>query len=113
MKQLRYLEEVSLYKNTYGSLPNGSRGIINKELIGMYNVQVQELTDEVSATIYGSNINKMYRMSSVNHSLERYLSTKMTPLEDNITKYTILYLGKKYAVRTAKKGWIDVEFYDL
>ena len=106
---LRYLSPITLkqaskikqangtYKNTY-------------ENIGSYKVQKQSLTDdEVSATVYGANINKMLRISSPLSNLEEYLLPKVDNKEDNISNYYIEYKNKTYKIVAVAEDRIDIE----
>ena len=77
--------------------------------IGNYKVIMQELTDEISANIYGANLNKMSRLSSPNTRLEKYLRTKVNNEVDNISKYFIIIDGTEYKIVSVKNNWIDIE----
>ena len=45
--------------------------------INDYRIQEQTLQDEVTSTIYGADVNKMLRVASPLHRLERYLLPKV------------------------------------
>jgi hypothetical protein len=77
--------------------------------IGNYKVIVQEVNDKVSANIYGANINKMLRVSSVNRILEILLKEKMNNSSDNISKYRLSYEDSKYKIIDVKTKYIDIE----
>lgn len=70
---------------------------------------LQELNDEVSANVYGANINKTFRLSTPYNKLENYLSTKLNNSEDNISKYYLLIDSKRYKVISVKSKWVDIE----
>lgn len=107
--QLRYLENVVLKKATKTKQSNGAF-IDTYEIINNYNVRVEEITDEASASIYGSTINKMYRITSPRRELEIYLKTKITDSSDNISKYYIEYNNGLYKISAVRKNWIDIEY---
>ena len=72
MKLIRTLKEVSLLKATKQKQPNGVY-VKSYQLIDNYNVAIANLTDEVSATIYGANIDKMLNISDALGKLFLYL----------------------------------------
>lgn len=110
--QLRYLEKIQVMKATKTKQPNGQ--YINTYVkVKDYKVQLQELTDEVSASIYGDTINKMYRISSPLKALEQYLKPKMNSKADNISLYVIKYNNAYYSIRATKENWIDIEYKEL
>lgn len=108
MKQLTRLESIDLYSIGKESLPDGDSQETETK-IGTYKVVIQELNDNVSATIYGSDINKILRVSSVNKILEILLKEKLNNTSDNISKYRISYRDSKYKIRDVKSKYIDVE----
>ena len=71
--------------------------------------KIKELNDNVSATIYGADINKILRISSVNKILEILLKEKLNNSSDNISKYRISYDTSKYKVKDVKSKYIDIE----
>lgn len=75
-----------------------------------YSVILQELTDEVSASIYGANLNKTYRVSSPRQTLEIYLQGKLNNTSDNISKYFLFIQDKQYKIVSVKEQWVDIEF---
>lgn len=105
---LRYLERATLQKATKVAQTNGTyTQTLTNEAI--YNVQEQELTDEISASIYGANIYKMIRIKSVKHELEDYLYTKVNNKEDNISNYYIKINNRTYKVKSVSLKGIDLE----
>ena len=108
MKQLTRLESIKLYRIGKETLPDGDVRETETQ-IGTYKVVIQELNDNVSATIYGANINKILRISSVNKILEILLKEKLNNTSDNISKYRISYGISKYKVKDAKSRYIDIE----
>ena len=80
-KQLTRLKDCNLIKVSKESTDDGD---FTEELsnVGVYSIITQELTDAVSATIYGSNISKMVRISSVHRLLEILLKSKVNNTED-------------------------------
>ena len=108
MKQLTRLESIDLYKIGKEILPDGDSQE-TETLIGTYKVVIQELNDNVSATIYGADINKILRISSVNKILEILLKEKLNNSSDNISKYRISYGESSYKVKDVKSKYIDIE----
>lgn len=108
-KQLRYLITCNLYTVAQTKQANGYVTETNT-LVDSYNVQIQEIDDEVSASVYGTRINNMLRISSPHRTLERYLKAKITEGSDNITKYNITIGNKRYTIISVKNNWVDIEF---
>ena len=108
MKQLTRLESIELYKIGKEILPDGDSQE-TEILVGSYKVVIQELNDNVSATLYGADINKILRISSVNKILEILLKEKLNNSSDNISKYRISYGTSKYKVKDVKSKYIDIE----
>lgn len=105
--QLRYLDDCALIHNTKVKQPNGSY-TLNVNIIGVYKAQIQKLTDSISATIYGADINRMYRFSSPLKDLEKAIADRFNYDEDNITNYSIKYHDKYYKVVAVNDNWVDV-----
>lgn len=108
MKQLRYLKIIELDKATTTTQTNGARVSVYAK-VGDYRVQTQELTDEISASIYGADINRMYRISSPRYNLEAFLATKNNNSGDNVSQYSFLLNNARYKIRAVKEHWIDIE----
>lgn len=109
MIQLRKLENCILQSSIKEKQNNGTCKNYYVD-IKNYKIELQELTDQVSANIYGANINKTYRIVSPYHELENYLLTKLTSnSEDNISKYFISFKGNRYKIVAVKTGWVDIE----
>ena len=106
---LRYLKPVTLQKASKQKQANGTYKNMY-EKISVYNVQKQDLTDdEVSATIYGANINKMLRISSPLGKLEEYLLPKVDNKQDNISYYYIVMGTKTYKIASVAEDRIVIE----
>ncbi len=110
MMQLRRLSEVTLQQATKTKQPNGYSTSL-PATIGTYKVIVQTITDEVSGSIYGANVNNMLRLSSVRGELESFLSSKITDGSDNLSQYSILIGNKRYGI-IAVNSRVDVEFLE-
>lgn len=108
MKLIRYLKEVSLLKSTKVKQPNGVY-VKSYTEIGTYNVKIDELQDEVSATIYGANIDKMLNISDALGVLSCYLSPKVENTNDNISLYFIQIDNTLYKIVSVKKKSINIE----
>ena len=76
MKQLRYLESVELDKGTKTKNANGSY-METYVKIGDFLIQKEEISDSISASIYGAKIDRMYRISSPRRALEGVLNVLM------------------------------------
>lgn len=108
MKQLRRLKDCELQKSIKKKQANGTY-ISDYETISKYKIVLQELIDQVSASVYGANINKTYRVSSPYNCLENFMKTKSTDGEDNISKYYLLIDTKRYKIVSVKNKYLDIE----
>lgn len=104
--QLRYLITVSLYKLIKTKRPNGTEKIDYLHE-GDYSVHAQEISDDVSASIYGADLNQMTRIRSINGELEKELKPKMTNESDNISKYIIVVDDVAHSIK-AVKSYVDM-----
>lgn len=104
--QLRYLADCALLHNTKVKQPNGSY-TLTLEVVGLYKAQIQKLTDSISATIYGADINRMYRFSSPLKELEKAIANKFNFNEDNVTNYSIKHEDKIYKIVAINDNWVD------
>lgn len=107
--QLKRLVECSLNLKIREKQPNGTYKETGRTLIDNYKVEKEELVDQVSATIYGANVNKTYRLHSNLRKLENYLLEKVNHDEDNVSKYFITIGNDNFKIVAVKKKWIDVE----
>lgn len=107
-KQLIKLKGCELYKVTPTSTDDGD---ITESYtkVGDYSITIQELTDTVSASVYGANINKMLKISSVHQILEILLKSKLNNSSDNISKYRIYFDNIYYKIVDVKSKYIDIE----
>jgi len=105
---LRYLIDSELKKAIDIPQPNGTL-IHDYESVDKYRVHFYELYDDVSANVYGASLNKMYRITSPNRKLERFLEPKVNTTDDNISNYFIFIKERKYRIVSVKINWIDVE----
>ncbi len=105
---LRNLKSCKLKKAIQEKQPNG---VVKDSYcdVSSYNVSIQELTDEVSASIYGANIIRTYRVMSPLKALEKFLFTKLNNTPDNISKYYLFIDGKQYKIVSVRTNWVDVE----
>lgn len=107
MKQLRYLIEVEIDKATKTKMENGAV-VASYAKVSDYLIQKQELTDEISASIYGADVNRMYRISSPRHQLETFLRQKVNNTSDNISLYSVVLNGFRFKIVAVKEHWIDI-----
>lgn len=108
MKLLRYLIDAELSKSSPAKQPNGVY-IKNLEYLDTYKVQKQDLIDEVSASIYGADINKMLKISTPLKNLENLLMEKVDNKEDNISLYFITIKNTRYKIKAVSKSSITLE----
>ena len=105
---LRYLERATLKKSTKTKQANGTY-LETLETKKIYNVQTQELSDEISASVYGANIYKMIRIKSIRHELEDYLYAKVNNKLDNVSNYYIVINSRTYKIVAVNLKGIDLE----
>ena len=101
---------IELKKATKVKQDNGIY-IDNYESIDNYYTQKQSIADEVSATIYGANLNNILRLKSTDRSLEDYLKSKLNNQQDNISKYFIFIDNIQYKIIAVNDEYIDIERY--
>ena len=101
---------IELKKATKVKQDNGIY-IDSYESINNYYTQKQSLADEVSATIYGANLNNILRLKSTDRSLEDYLKSKLNNQQDNISKYFIFIDNVQYKIIAVNDEYIDIERY--
>ena len=78
-------------------------------LVSSYSIQTQELNDDISASIYGADLNKIVRIKSINRELEVYLKSKLNNDDDNISKYYIIMDDTQYKIKSVRENWIDIQ----
>lgn len=105
--QLRYSKNAELKKVSKTKQPNGTY-IETLDLISSYSIQTQEISDEVSVSMYGADIYKMLRIMSINKELEAYLKPKVNDTNDNITLYCVFIDNIKYKIKSVRENWIDI-----
>lgn len=108
MNQLRYLKKATLLKETLTKQDNGY-SLSSTETIGTYSIQIQKVTDSISATIYGADISRMYRVCTPYHTLENCLNEKFNFDDDNISTYFLEIDSKRYEVSSINDNWVDVK----
>lgn len=105
------LKEISLYLISTTQSPDGDY-IKTTSLVNNYKAVIEELRDEVSANIYGADINKMIRISSTHYDLEAYLYSKLNNTSDNISKYEIWYGQNKFSISNLTHKYVDCKRYE-
>lgn len=105
---LRHLKTITLKKSITVKQPNGSR-TEEYEVIGKYEVQKQELDDQISASIYGANIVNMCRIKSPLSNLENLLKLKLNNTTDNISKYFIFIDSNRYKIKSVNNKGVEIE----
>lgn len=105
---IRHLKTITLKKSVTTKQANGSRKE-EYEIIKDYEVQKQELDDQISASIYGANIINMCRIKSPLLDLESLLQTKLNNTNDNISKYFIFINENKYKIKSVNSKGVVIE----
>ena len=105
---LRYLETITLKKGTKTKQKNGSH-LETYEKIKDYQVQIYELDDEISASIYGANLVNMLRIKSPLSQLETVLKAKLNNKADNISQYYIFINEAKYRIKSVNSKGVEIE----
>lgn len=108
MKLVRYLEPAKLLKSVREKQTNGAM-IDTYSDIQLYKIQANTLNDEVSATIYGSNVVNMLSISTALGNLEELLQTKINNKKDNISLYFIEYNNSIYKIKSVSDNSIIIE----
>lgn len=106
--QLRYKKNAVLKKVVYQKQDNGVK-VANYFIVGKYIVQINDIQDEVSASIYGADICGMIRMSSIRNDLEKFLKDKVNNSSDNISNYFMEFNNKLYKIISVKEEFIDIK----
>ncbi len=63
----------------------------------------------MSASIYGSNLVNVKRISSPLKDLEKFLLTKVNNKKDNVSKYFIFVNGVIYKIISVTDSRVDIE----
>jgi len=105
---LRYLKNVTLKKGTKGRASNGNP-VETYEEVSKHKVQIQELDDEISASVYGASIINMYRIKTPLGGLESFLRQKVNNKQDNISQYYIFINNDKYRIKSVNSKGIEIE----
>lgn len=77
--------------------------------IGNYQAQIQEIDDQISASIYGASIVNMLRLKTPLGRLENILKSKLNNETDNISKYFIFIEDSKYKIKSVNSKGIEIE----
>ena len=105
---VRRLERITLKKVVKSKQANGSY-IENFQKIKDYDIQRQELDDEISANIYGASIVNMLRIKTPLRNLEDLLSKKLNNKSDNISQYYIFINETKYRIKSVNSKGVVIE----
>lgn len=105
---LRYLKSITLKKSIPVKQSNGSR-MEEYKTIGNYQAQIQEIDDQISASIYGASIVNMLRLKTPLGRLENILKSKLNNETDNISKYFIFIEDSKYKIKSVNSKGIEIE----
>lgn len=106
--QLRYLQSVSLKKANKVKQSNGVY-VDSYDLVKNYRAQLEDLSDEVSASIYGANLYKVKKVRSPKGTLEKYLATKLNNDADNISKYFLFIDEVIYKINDSQISGVTIE----
>lgn len=105
---VRRIEKIALKKVVKSKQANGSY-IENFQKIKDYDIQKQELDDEISANIYGASIVNMLKIKSPLRNLEDLLSKKLNNKSDNISQYYIFINENKYKIKSVNSKGVVIE----
>jgi len=105
---IKNLEKATLKKAVKEKTSTGSLINTSYTKIDDYRIQEQTLQDEVSSTTYGSDVNKMLRVASPLHRLERYLLPKVDNKDDNISLYYLFYKDVQYKIVAVRNYYLDI-----
>lgn len=108
MKLIRYLTEAKVLKSVKEKQANGSY-VKSFQLVDTYNVQINNLEDEISATIYGANIDKMLSIMDALKKMYVFFIGKVDNIQDNISLYYIQIGNVKYKINSVKESGIVIE----
>lgn len=108
MKLVRYLKPGMLVKSTKVKQANGTI-VDTYQDIQEYKIQANTLNDDISATIYGSNVINMLAISTALGDLESLLQSKINNKEDNISLYFIKFKNSIYKIKSVSDNSIVVE----
>ena len=106
---IKNLEKATLKKGIKERTSTGNLIVDRYEVINDYRIQEQTLQDEVTSTIYGADVNKMLRVASPLHRLERYLLPKVDNIEDNVSDYYLFYKDVQYKIVAVRNYYIDLK----
>ena len=105
---IKNLEKATLKKATKTRTNTGNLVNTEYEKIDDFRIQEQVLQDEITSTMYGADVNKMLRIASPLHRLERYLLPKVDNIEDNISNYYLFYKNVQYKIVAVRDYYIDI-----
>lgn len=105
---IKNLEKATLKKATKTRTNTGNLVNTEYEKIDDFRIQEQVLQDEITSTMYGADVNKMLRIASPLHRLERYLLPKVDNIEDNISNYYLFYKDVQYKIVAVRDYYIDI-----
>lgn len=108
MKLVRYLKPAMLLKSTKVKQANGTI-VDTYSDVKEYKIQANTLNDDVSATVYGSNVINMLSVSTALGDLESLLQSKINNKEDNISLYFIKFRNSIYRIKSVSDNSIVVE----
>lgn len=111
MIQLSRLKDVELQKAESLKQDNGAM-VSNYTTVASFQCVVEQLSDAVSASIYGADVTRMYRLTSVHNALEQLLASKMNNTSDNISKYFIMYNNIRFKIVSVRENGIDIRAYE-
>lgn len=106
---IKNLNKATLKRGIKTRTTTGNIVVNEYEKINDYRVQEQTLQDEVTSNIYGSDVNKMLRVASPLHRLERYLLPKVDNVKDNIKDYYLFYKDVQYKIVAVRSYFIDLK----
>ena len=106
---IKNLDKATLKKGVKERTDTGNLIVSDYIKINDYRIQEQTLQDEVTSTIYGADVNKMLRVASPLHRLERYLLPKVDNIDDNVSDYYLFYKDVQYKIVAVRDYYIDLK----
>ena len=103
------LQTVILKKAIWKKDLNGQRVLNEYKDVDTFYVFKQNIEDQISASVYGANINKMLRIESIRHELEVMLCNVLDNPKDKISDYFIFFNSILYKITSVNEFKVDIE----
>ena len=60
--------------------------------------------------LIGADVDKVHRVATINHELEKFLIPKVKNKSDNISNYVIRYNGNEYSIIRVTPRYIEMKW---